>query len=100
MTYLHSTLAEELVSRSEWDLDDSTELGEFFGSIGLDIRDTFKVGYALLARFSFGRIGGGKNVVLTDQHFYNLFPCCESLNEDIRGFKLMRGSVFLDLEEC
>ena len=41
---LHTALTEELVSRSEWDLDDSAELGEFFGSVCLDIGNTFKVG--------------------------------------------------------
>jgi hypothetical protein len=44
-THLHTALAEELVSRSERNLNNGTELGELFGSVGFDIGDTLKVGY-------------------------------------------------------
>jgi len=41
---LHTAFTEELVSGSEWDLDNSSELGEFLGSVGLDVGNTLKVG--------------------------------------------------------
>ena len=42
---LHTTLTQELVSGSEWDLDDGTELGQFLGGVGLDVGDTLEVGW-------------------------------------------------------
>lgn len=42
---LHTALAEELVSGSERDLDNSTELGELLGGVGLDVGDSLKVGW-------------------------------------------------------
>jgi hypothetical protein len=44
---LHTTFTEELVSGSEWDLDNSSELGELLGSVGLDVGNTLKVGWEL-----------------------------------------------------
>jgi hypothetical protein len=45
---LDTVLAEELVALAEGDLDDTAELGEFFGSVVLDIGNALKVGNQLL----------------------------------------------------
>jgi len=45
-TDLHSALAEELVSGSEGHLDDSSELGELLGGVGLDVGNALEVGYS------------------------------------------------------
>lgn len=42
-TYLHTTFTQELVACSEGDLNDSSELGQFLGSVGFNVGDTFKV---------------------------------------------------------
>jgi hypothetical protein len=44
---LHTAFTEELVSGSERDLDDSSELGELLGSVGLDVGNTLEVGWEL-----------------------------------------------------
>lgn len=39
------------------------------------------------------------NELLTDEHLDNLLPGGEALDENVRWFELMRGSVLLDLGE-
>jgi len=59
---LHTAFTEELVSGSEWDLNNGSELGELLGSVGLDVGNTLKVG---------------------NEHLDDLLPSGESLEEDI-----------------
>jgi hypothetical protein len=44
VTYLHTTLTEELISGPEGDLDDCAELGQLLGGVGLNVGDTLEVG--------------------------------------------------------
>jgi hypothetical protein len=43
-TNLNTTFSQELVSVSEGDLDNGSQLGQLFGGVGLDIGDTLEVG--------------------------------------------------------
>lgn len=43
-TYLHTALAQELVSGSEGDLDDGSKLGKLLGGVGLDVGNALEVG--------------------------------------------------------
>lgn len=70
---LHTTFTEELVSGSERDLDDSSELGELLGSVGLDVGDTLEVGCIS------AQVPSGRKAWLTDEHLDNLLPSGESL---------------------
>jgi hypothetical protein len=74
---LHTSLTEELVPGSEWDLDDGTKLGQLLGSVGLDIGNTLKVSYGLSA------MPYGGCLSRTDEHLYNLLPSGEPLEEDV-----------------
>ena len=44
MAHLHTALTEELVSGPEGDLDDSAELGQFLGGVGLNVGNALEVG--------------------------------------------------------
>jgi len=44
ITHLNTTFSQELVSVSERNLDDGSQLGQLLGGVGLDISDTLKVG--------------------------------------------------------
>lgn len=44
---LHTAFAEELVSGSEWDLNNGSELSELLGSVGFNVGDTLEVGWEL-----------------------------------------------------
>jgi hypothetical protein len=92
---LHAALAQELVSRSEGDLDDGAKLGELLGGVGFDIGDTLKVGWRGMSIPSSDL--GSSAERRTNQHFDNLLPSGESLDENVAGLELMRGSVLLDL---
>lgn len=42
-TYLHTTFTQELVACSEGDLNNSSKLGQFLGSVGFNVGNTFEV---------------------------------------------------------
>jgi hypothetical protein len=44
-TNLHTTFTQELVSGSEGDLDDSSKLGQFLGSVGFNVGNTLEVSW-------------------------------------------------------
>jgi hypothetical protein len=90
---LHTALTEELVSGSEGNLNDGTELGELLGSVGLDVGNALEVGWELVDVSLFYLVPH------TDEHLDDLLPSGESLNEDIGRLELMAASVLLAVDQ-
>jgi len=91
-SYLKPSLSKKLVSRPEWYLNDGREFCHLLCGIVLNIRDTLippdEVNSKVRVKRSYLKVGY--------ELLYDSLPRYKTLDEDIRGAKILRGDVLLD----
>ena len=87
---LDSSFTQELVSLSERDLNDSSELGEFFRSVGLEMTKTGQIEASATQSRARAHLDVGDTLKVGDEVLDESFPRLKSLNQNIGRSELVR----------
>ena len=92
-THLEAALTEKLVPRPEGYLDHGTKLRHLPGDVVLDVGQALGPWGSDAPR---ARTGSDTHLEVGDELLDNDLPCCETLDEDVRGTKVVWCNVLFD----